>query len=51
MRRRDFLKSAAGSAIGFSAVSQLQTSDVFGKETASMSSATSHKVRKEEQKR
>ena len=35
MKRRDFLKSTATSAIGFSAVSQLLTSDAFGKEAAS----------------
>jgi peptidoglycan/xylan/chitin deacetylase (PgdA/CDA1 family) len=42
MKRRDFLKNTAASAIGFSGVSQLLASDAFGKEAGSMSSAPMH---------
>jgi peptidoglycan/xylan/chitin deacetylase (PgdA/CDA1 family) len=41
MNRRDFLKSGAASALGFSAVSQSFTASVSGKEISSMPSATS----------
>lgn len=39
MKRRDFLKNSAASATGFSSVSQLLSSDAFGEEAGSMSSA------------
>ena len=42
MKRRDFLMNTASSALGISAVSQLLTSDAFGSEAASMSSAPTH---------
>ena len=42
MKRRDFLQSIPTSAIGLGAVPQLETTDAFGKEAASVSSAPIH---------
>jgi peptidoglycan/xylan/chitin deacetylase (PgdA/CDA1 family) len=42
MMHRDFLQSIPSSAIGFGAIAQLVTTDAFGKEPASVSSAPIH---------